>query len=152
AHRSVARKAVDVEHPGKRSENRVIGREIAIGPGLPERGDREQDKGRVELTQILPPEIHRSEVAGAEALDDNIGRGGELTKQLRAARSRDIKGQRSFVEIVEPEEQTAVAMRLVIYERADGASVVATRRFDLDHIGPHVGEQPSSELSPIGAQ
>ena len=24
--------------------------------------------------------------------------------------------------------------------------------FDLDHIGPHVGEQPSSELSPVGAQ
>jgi hypothetical protein len=55
-----------------------------------------------------------------------------------------VESQRALVEIVEPEEEAAIAMGDVVEERADAARVVAGGRFDFDDVGAHVGEQPAA--------
>ena len=140
-HRRTSGRAVDVEHAGQRGEDGVVGDEIAIGTGLPERRDRQKYQRGIDAMELLPSESHRSDLAGREAFDDHIGGARQREQQLASARMRDIERQRALVEIIEPEEQAAIVMRQVIVEWADAAPVVACGRLDLDDIGAHVGQQ-----------
>src|SRR5277367_5461198 len=58
----------------------------------------------------------------------------------------EVERDGPLVEIVEPEEEAAVAMRDVICERANLARVVAAGRLDLDYVGAHIGQQATAQL------
>ena len=130
----------------------VIGDEIAIGSGLPERRNRQENQRRVRAMERLPSEPEPRDLARRETLDDDIGGARERSAMSRAARMREVERQRSFVEIVEPEKQAAIVMRQVIVEGADAACVVAGGRLDLDDIGTHVGEQPRAQMRAMRAE
>src|SRR5271163_1706580 len=100
----------------------------------------------------LPAETETVESARREALDDDVGAARELQEDVRAARMVEVKRERALVEIVEPEKQTAVAMRQVVEERADAPRVVAGRRLDLDDVGAHVRQDSRTELCAMPAQ
>src|ERR1700677_4960387 len=138
--RRLIREAVDVQHPAERGQDGVVGDKIPIWPGLPERRDRAQHERGILAMQHLPAEPEPVESAGREALDDDVGAARQLQKNIRAARVVEIERQRSLVEIVEPEKQTAVAMRQFVEERTDSPRVVAGGRLYLDDVGAHVRE------------
>ena len=83
ADRGATRPAVDVEHPAKRREHGVIGGEVAVGAGLTERRDRQQDQRGIGGVQRLPSEAHRVHRAGRKALDNQVGAARELPQQDR---------------------------------------------------------------------
>jgi len=82
--------------------------------------------------------------SAAANFDYDVGGARELKRNRTAARIVQVESERAFVEVVEPEEQAAIAMRDVVEERADAARVVTVRRLNLDNVGPHVGEQPAA--------
>ncbi len=140
-HRLTAGESVDVEHPGKRAQHGVVGLEVAIRTGLPERRDRQKNQRPVGATQLVPSKPEPRHRAGSEAFDNDIGGAREPAQNLGALGSMHVKRERAFVEIIEPEEQRAVGMRNVVQERADFSRGVAARRFDFDHVGAEIGEQ-----------
>src|SRR5208282_5564445 len=151
-HRRVIREAVDVEHATERSQHGVVGDKVAIWPGLAEGRDRAQHERGILAMQNLPAQPEPVESAGSEALDNDVGTARELQKDVRAARMVEVERERALVEIVEPEKQTAVAMRQVVEERADASRVVAGGRLDLNDVGAHVREESRAELCAMPTQ
>ncbi len=102
--------------------------------------------------QRIPAKTERGDLTGREALNDQIDGTSECQRELTSARMREVECQRSFVEIVEPEPETAIMMRQVIIEGTDAASLVAGGRLDLDHVGAHVGQQSRAQMSAMRAE
>ena len=151
-HRRVIRKAVDVKHPAERGQHGVVRDVIAIWTGLSERRNRAQHERWILPMQNFPakPElVHR---AGSEALDNDVGAARELKQDVGAARMLEVQRQRALVEIVEPEKEAAIAMRQIVEEGADAASVVAVGRLDLDNVGAHVAQDSRAELCAMSRQ
>src|SRR5580704_4906102 len=148
----VIREAIDVEHTAERGEHGVVGDEVPIWSGLAERRDRAQHERGILAMKHLPAEPEPVERARREALDNDVGAARELQKNVRAARMVEVERQRALVEIVEPEKQTAVAMRQFVEERADAPRVVAGGRLYLDDVGAHVREESRAELCAMPAQ
>src|SRR5437667_7712339 len=102
--------------------------------------------------QRFPSESQFTNMTGFETFDYEVGRLREHQENLGAFTTRYIERQRTLVEIVEPEEQTAVRMRRVVDERSNMTRRVATRRLDFDHIGAHISQQPPAKLRAIVRQ
>src|SRR5579885_2858674 len=115
--RRAARIAIDVEHPGKRGQHRVVGIEVAVGASLPEGSDGEENQGGVDDTEVVPSQLHLSHPARRKTLDDDVGGFREAAEDFRALGTAYIERQGALVEVIEPEEKASVAMRLVIDER-----------------------------------
>ena len=151
-HRLAAGVAVDVEHPGQRRHDGVVGLEVAIRPGLPERRDRAEDQRGIVAMQVIPSKAELRDRARREAFDDHVGRSRQRADNFRAPPSSQIERQRALIEIVEPEKQAAVAIGKVVDERADSAARLALGWLDLDYVRAHVGEDARAERSPMGRQ
>src|SRR5208282_2032668 len=137
---SVTRKTIDVEHPAERGQHGVVGDVIAVRAGLAEGCNRAEHERGILAMENIPAKAELVERARRETLNDDVGAARELEKNVRAARMVEVERERALVEIVEPEEQAAVAMRQVVEERAHAARVVTGGRLDLDDVGAHVAE------------
>jgi len=58
----------------------------------------------------------------------------------------------AFRGVVVPERETPLTMRYVVEKRSYQASVLPTRRLDLDDIRPQVGHQLATELALLVSQ
>src|ERR1700687_1502446 len=147
AHRRAIRKAVDVKHPGKRGQDAVVGLVVAVLPALSERRYRTQGQRWIERVQDVPSKAHPRHRARLEAFDDDVGALCKPTQDRGALGMFKVERQRALVEVVEPKEQAAVALRTLVDEWTDAPCGVTSRRLHLDHVGAHVGQQTGAKMA-----
>jgi hypothetical protein len=82
-----------------------------------------------------------------EGLDQDIGRRHQPAELLATRVLAEIEDDAALVGVVEPEEQAAVGIGVLLKKGADPARRIAAGWLDLDHVGAQVGEQ----LAAIGA-
>jgi len=102
--------------------------------------------------ELLPSQAHFRKPPRLEVLDNYVRRIDESEQELPPRVTAEIERNRPFIEIVKPEEETAIAMRAVVNERPDPSARVAAGRLDLNHVRPHIGHQAPGQTRPIVGQ
>ncbi len=133
-------------HPAQRELHQVAGGEPGPRPVRPERGDPGEHQPRVRLPEVVPVQPGRRQHPGAEAVDDHVGRTHQPPRGRPVVRFRQVQHDRALGQVVVPEVQARVRAWLITGERGHAPGGRAGRRLDLDHVGPHVGQQLAAVL------
>ena len=129
--------ADQVEHPGDGQEIDVVRRQLVIRAILPVAAERAVNEARVDGLQRLVIAAKARHDAGPEALDQHVGVGRELMQQLLPVWLLQIDGNAALVAIDELKNRPAFSGRCL---RRFCRSWDCRRRFDLQHLGAHVGK------------
>ena len=149
--RRAAGLAGQAEDPVQAQVVHVVAGAVAVRAVLAVAGDRAVDEGRVRLAQHVEADAELVEHAGPEALDQHVGRLGQLEQGLAAPLLLQVEADRALVAVQREVDRRAGAERRVLLGAVVGrrpAHVVALAGvLDLDHVGAEVGEQQRAEAA-----
>ena len=140
AGRLVGRRTGQRHQPGLALGDLVVARAAALGPVVPEPGDREDDQPRVDLVQPLVREAEPVQHAGAEVLHQHVGAGHQPGQELPALLGLQVGGHRLLVAVRREEVRRHGVVLRADEGRPPGAGVVAGGGLHLDHPRAEVGE------------
>jgi hypothetical protein len=135
-HRLAVGHAARVHQPAERLGRRIDPGAARMGPGLPERRDRDEDRPGVALVERLPVQSERGLERSADVLDDDVGPSDERAQDGGARGGRDVRDDAPLA-AVDADEEAAVARPLL----TEAARLVAGRRLELDDVRSEVAEQ-----------
>src|SRR5207244_10954045 len=111
-----------------------------VGSALAEARYRRVDDARIDGFDVRGAEAELVERTRPVRLEHHVRYARELEQDLDRLRSLEIEHEAAFVAIERDE-----AHALAVAARRRRAPHVALRRFDLEHVGAHVGEQRAGE-------
>ena len=139
-------------HAGERLHHVVVG--AAAGPRtlLAVARDRAVDDAGPHGADGLVVQPAAGHHAGAEVLDEHVGRGRQPAHQLGALRLANVDGQRTLAGVQGREARRRVAIAGTHARRAH--HVAALRRFDLDYLGAQLrqverGQRPGDDVRQV---
>ena len=122
--------------PRKTLDNGIVGRLLGVRALLAKAADRHIDNARRDGAHGLLADAEPVGNTGAEILHNDIGAGGELQQGLTAARRLQVEHDRALVTVVVEKRGGEPCPPVT----AGARRVTAVGRFDLDHVGPLIGE------------
>ena len=112
-------------------------RTLIAGPGpiVPEGADPYPDESRIGGHDGVPVDSCAAEIARRGGLEEDIGRAQQVRQLLPARFFGEVGCQAPLPEVVVPEMEAAVRVRLVVEEGTDRAGTIPTWRLHLDDVG-----------------
>ena len=134
--------AGDLHHAPGGVEQHVVGLEVPIRAVLAEARDTHERGRRVRLGEHVRADAEPFERAGPEALDDDVGFGGEPQQQVTPGRGVEVQRNAALPRVEVQEHPAGLDVGLVARERAEAPrSVAATGALDLGDLGAVVRKQ-----------
>lgn len=138
--RHARRMVAQMAQPADRFANHAERGLVAIGPVLPVAGDMGDDEIFARAAQRLRAEAEARQLARPEVLHHRVAFRGETKHDVLRLRVLQIDGNTALVAaVLRPPGRIAVDMGAPLPDR------IAGRRFDLDHVGAQIAEQPRTE-------
>jgi hypothetical protein len=131
--------ADQVQDAGQRQVVHVVRGVVLVGSVLSEARQRAVHQARVQLAQRLVSCSEPVHHAGAEALDHDVGAGGEPAEDRLALGRLHVEGHRALVPVDEGVDRAA--------DRQLVGRPLGLWRLDLQHVGAHVGHEHARHLS-----
>ena len=121
-------------------DDRRVRRPGRLRPVLAEPGDRQHDEAGVAGREVLPVEVEPGQHPRAEVLDDDVGGGGEIGDERRAAGRAEVDRH-----VPLPGVLLGVVAGQAVDDLAPQPRDVALGRLDLDDVGTEVGQHPTGQ-------
>ncbi len=131
--------AGQAHHAAHRLDQAVVARPRRVRTGLAEPGDRAVDQARKLVPKLLVRQPVLGQRAHLEVLHQHVALLDQPARQLLAFRLRYIQRDRSFVAIDTGKVRALPRPRHVRWREA-ARIVAAARLFDLDYVGPQIGQ------------
>ena len=119
---------------------------VRVGPARTVGGDGADHERRVAAGQRLRRQAQPRGLFGPERVQQHVGIAEQRLQPRPPLGRRDVQAAAALGAVEEDEEAAALRVRLVAGKRSVGAERIASRRFDLDHLGAEVAE----ELAGVG--
>ena len=137
-----------VQHdPAQGQVDQVAGGVIGPRPGVAERRDPRPDQPGIVHRDVVVPDPAPGQVAARPGVDHHVGCPGQPGERLAALGGVQIQHHRPLAEVVVPEVQAAVGVRLVVVERPEPPGGLAAGRLDPHHIRPEPGQHLAAVLA-----
>ena len=143
--------ALQREQPARRLQREVRRRAVRVRARLSVGRDRGVDQRRVDRVQLLVAQPERGQRARFERLEQRVRAARQLAQARAVGRAVEVEHDAELTDGVGGPVQRAVelargATRAVDERRVTPRGVPAGR-FDLDHLGADVGQQPARDLA-----
>jgi len=134
-------KAGDEAKAAQRLARAPVAGAVAVGAGLAEARDADQDQLRVCLPELRWPQVPRLQAHRPEVLDDDVDFRGKTADELLPGRFAEIDRDRLLVPGLDHRPEGPL-----LGDDAPGPQRIAHAwRLDLEDAGAHVGQQPRAE-------
>ena len=130
-----------VQRPADRLQGEFGAAVVAVGPGLPERGDRAEHEAGVDCVQRVPAPAGGGGLAGRAVLDHRVDLPRQAAHGGRAVVGVRIEDDRLFIGVEVQEEAGGLGVGRAAGKRPKAPRGVAAARLDLDHARAEVGQQ-----------
>ena len=141
AHRRAIGLAGHAHKPAHRLGDEIEGGPVAIGSAGAKAGEAATDQRGVQRLEPSPVKAHRRHDPGSEILDQHIAARDQLFEHRAAITAAQIQGQRALVAV----ERREIPAQPVPHRPLPAHRVARARGFDLDHLGPHIGQDHRAE-------
>jgi len=141
AHRHPPRLAGEVAQAAHRLADHAEARQVAVRAGLAITRDAQHDEARIQLRQHIPAHAPAFQRTRAEILDQHVGFGDELARDLLPFAAAQIERQRALVARLDlPPDGGPLLHHAPVAQR-----IAAVGRLDLDHVGAEIAERLAGE-------
>ena len=137
--------AADPHHHAHGVGDDLLAGVLAVGAGLAEGRDRRHHQVGVDRRQRPIAEAQVVQVTRAVALDHQVNVGHEFLQDAPAGAGLQVEGDALLVQIEDQEEEALFRVRIVVVVRPDPPHGRPAGRFDLEHVGSIVRQQPRAK-------
>ena len=122
---------------------------LVVGPGtiVAEGADAGVDQRRIARAHGVVADAAFIQMVALPRVEHDVGALRELHEVFLVRIGIEVEHDAAFAEIIMPEMQAAIGVRIVVVERAVSAGLLATGRLDLDDVGAKAGEDLAAILA-----